>query len=410
MIRTKTMEFWGFSTHPFADNILRGNALRLFVGRQDELYDVEDALGHSRVVGVHGSLGVGKSSFLHKLREKLERGQLAVAMVHLTADSQATMYREILAEVLTLCKCGVLSLKRSAKVNIGQEIRRLEASTSETWSSDIGAKLVGLGADVKGSKTTQVQSHTESSALTMTVRIFDAVKKPVVVILDDFEKLQYEAGGQPKDYFSALSRFVATLEERMNRENVSFVVSLDEQFTSLARASATRGGAFSYSLNDLKELRNLSPHHLVEFIKIRLRAAGWRKGLAEFLPLNAFWALSIASDNHPRRVLRILAEAVKAVAKKRRKAQLSFDVIVNASQRVGEKMDERTMRIVEYLGRGRGASESDEAFLKAVGLRSRSALSKRLSQIADSLGLVVTREPSGKTFKVVYSLPDLDYR
>ena len=34
MIPTKTLKFWGFKEHPFADNILRDGLLKLFVDRR----------------------------------------------------------------------------------------------------------------------------------------------------------------------------------------------------------------------------------------------------------------------------------------------------------------------------------------------------------------------------------------
>lgn len=46
MIPTKTLKFWGFREHPFADNILREDLLKLFINRETELSNVEDALGH----------------------------------------------------------------------------------------------------------------------------------------------------------------------------------------------------------------------------------------------------------------------------------------------------------------------------------------------------------------------------
>ena len=52
MIPSKTLKYWGFNEHPFADNILRDGLLKLLVNRETDLSDAEDALGHSRIVGV----------------------------------------------------------------------------------------------------------------------------------------------------------------------------------------------------------------------------------------------------------------------------------------------------------------------------------------------------------------------
>jgi ABC-type phosphonate transport system ATPase subunit len=115
MIPTPTLRFWGFKEHPFADNILRDDLLGLFVGREQELLQVEDALGRSRVVGVYGNLGVGKSSFLHKLRERLVGDSVPVAYVHLNADSEDTLYRELLAFAVSSTRLPPHSVSTSKK-------------------------------------------------------------------------------------------------------------------------------------------------------------------------------------------------------------------------------------------------------------------------------------------------------
>jgi hypothetical protein len=63
MIPTKALKFWGFKQHPFADNILRDDLLKLFVNRENELSRAEYALGHSRVVGVRAVLVSGRARF-----------------------------------------------------------------------------------------------------------------------------------------------------------------------------------------------------------------------------------------------------------------------------------------------------------------------------------------------------------
>jgi len=145
MIPTRTLKFWGFREHPFADNILRDDLLKLFINRESELVDVEDALGHSRIVGIYGSLGVGKSSFLQKLRQELKEDGHPVAYVHLTADSEDTLYRELLAELLVLVVKKYITLKNDCKLDTEKEVERLYASVTQSRGANFGGKLLGLG-------------------------------------------------------------------------------------------------------------------------------------------------------------------------------------------------------------------------------------------------------------------------
>lgn len=180
MIPTRTLQFWEFKEHPFADNILRDELMPLFVDREEELSKVIDALGRSRVVGIYGNLGVGKSSFLHKLREALVEDGVAVAYVHLNADSEGTLYRELLAEVLVLMEKDVLSLKRIPKFDIAREAQRLHATVASSRNSNIGGKLAGIGGELAEDRTVSVEAHDESSARESLRQVFDALKEPVV--------------------------------------------------------------------------------------------------------------------------------------------------------------------------------------------------------------------------------------
>jgi hypothetical protein len=216
---TKTLKYWGFKKHPFADNILRDTSLKLFVNRQRELSRVEDALGHSRVVGVYGTLGVGKSSFLQKLRQMLQEDGHPVAYVHLTADSEATFYREFLAELIVLLLTKQLTLKAKSGIMPKTEATRLYASVAQSRGANFGGKLAGiLGGDLTEKRTNQIAVHDEASSRGVIRKLFDALKSPLVVIFDDFEKLRYESDGPTRDYMPILSRFVATLEEQFCHE------------------------------------------------------------------------------------------------------------------------------------------------------------------------------------------------
>ena len=416
MIPTRTLKFWGFKEHPFADNILRDDLLKLFIDRESELIDVEDALGHSRIVGVYGSLGVGKSSFLQKLRLELQNDGHPVAYVHLTADSEDTLYRELLAELLVLLVRGNLELKKGCKLNVQKETERLYACVTQSRGANFGGKLLGIGGDLEENKRAEVAEHSEASARSVIRTIFDSLKAPLVVIFDDFEKLKYESGGKIRDYFIILSRFIATLEESFNHKEVSFVVSMDNHVETHSQKHRRDGGEFAFSLNSLCKLPNLKIEHLYDFIKVRLNEYKWKGGVEKFITKEAFLALALASSNHPRRAVRILAEALKTVAKNNKETHKKIDLNAMRTAALNAKnpLDEKNWIVLSYLLENGQSSASDDKLRKALAFTKskradgyHTSVDRRLRAVSESLLLEFEEVPTGNTKKKVLHAPDI---
>lgn len=419
MIPSKTLEYWGFKQHPFADNILRGDLLKLFVDRETELGDVEDALGHSRVVGVFGGLGVGKSSFLHKLKQELNRAEFPVAYVQLTADSETTLYREILTELLLLQLDGSLQLKRTRGFNAKDEAQRMAATIQKSRGSTFGGKFMGLlGGELKEEKRTLIGAHDENSACQVLRKIFVATKTPLIIVLDDFEKLSYHQTNHRTSYLPVLSRFVNTLEESLNHPSVSFVVSMDSQIERLLDRSSRNGEAFAFSLNCLVKLSNLRLSDLQEFLRVRLETHGWKKGLAAFISNEAFLALALASGSNPRWVVRILAEAMKLVAAAPANGPKLIDhpTVSAACKNVGKPLDARNWTVVSHLLKHGQGSASDERLREALNYRKskqgdgyHASVHRRLKKVAKTFRIDFEESRSGSPPQKILRIPALDW-
>lgn len=415
MIPSKTLKFWEFEDHPFADNILKGDLQNLFVGREEQVEDVEDSLGHSRVVGIYGSLGVGKSSFLHKISHSLEAEGYPVALVQLNADSETTLYREILAEMLCLWHSDNLKLE-NPKCDLESEIQRLYSSVNKSRGANFGGKLLGLlGGDFTENKTVETTSHDEASARATIGEMFDSLNTPLIIVLDDFEKLKYESSGVIRDYFPILSRFVSTLEESLNHKLVSFVVSMDDHVEELIIRNQKEGGAFAFSLNSLIRLPNLSLNQLLEMICIRLHQSGWEEGIGEFVTEDAFYGLALSSSNHPRVIVRILAEAMKLAAREKT-APITLTHIATAAKKLNYSVVEKEFKVVEYLRENRTTSGSDLDLLKLLGYKTpkksgdrNRAMVSLLNKLVKKLDLEETEVSVGATKKKILSLPAIDF-
>lgn len=414
MIPTPTLRFWGFKEHPFADNILKDDLLELFVGREFELDQVYDALGHSRVVGVYGNLGVGKSSFLHKLRVKLIVDSVPVAYVHLNADSEQTLFREFLAELLVLHQGDKLPVKKIRKLDPEEEAQRLHASVANSRGADFGAKLAGLGGKFVEDRTVKVDKHTESSARETVRLILGSLKAPLVVIFDDFEKLKYKSGGTTRDYFPILSRFVSTLEELLNQKYVSFVVSMDEQVEKHIQVHQKNGGRFAFSLNSLCLIPNLAIEDLWDLISVRLKTYGWRTKPEHFIDEHGFYALAVTSSNHPRKVVNILAEAMLFDARdeKRKKKKIDVEAIKEGAKAARIQFIEKDWITVRHILEKGESSNNDDELRRKLGYKKskredgyHSSVNRKLNSVANKLRLKFEDEPTGRTTKDVLRIP-----
>ncbi len=97
---TPVVKYWGLAKNPFRDAPLSGSRLSLFACRADELADLRDALD-SPLVGVCGSLGVGKTSFLNKAADILrKKDKYNIIIADLGHSTHENLFCELLRILL----------------------------------------------------------------------------------------------------------------------------------------------------------------------------------------------------------------------------------------------------------------------------------------------------------------------
>ena len=406
---TKTLQFWGFKEHPFGEGMLEGDSLQLFIDRDDELNDLEDAL-HNRVTGIYGTLGVGKSTFLNKFATNPSVRGLPIALVRLPSESGDSLYREILAEVLTLVLKGRLKVKGGPRIDWKKELVRLDGTVAYSRTSEFGAQAVFKGT-ISEKQSKETVQHTESTASRLLRTIIQHASKSFVVILDDFHNLEMGHAGKGRGYFPVLGRLLTTIFQHFNHRNVSFVVTLDQEIDKHIKRSRSRnGGAFAFSIGDFVRIDPLDLSYVFDLIKVRLSIQGWKKEVAHFISEDAFFTLALCGEGHPRRVLRLLRYAMQSVAKSRsknREKKIQQNHIEIAARKAGESFDKTDFTIVRYLASHGPTSASDEAFENAVGIK-RTSLRPRLKSLQKKIRLRANRVKVDRTTQVLYSLPSFE--
>lgn len=402
--KTPVVKFWGFNQNPFRDAPLRSNSLSLFTCREEEIADLKDSLDNP-LTGVYGSLGVGKTSFLNKAAQILSQGKdYNVVYVDLGHCTEANLYREFLRVLLERNREKTFKLRRGSGINIKKELERLDSTLTASTTSKIGASAV-LVADRSEESTKEINIHSEETARSKISEIVQKVNAPLVVLVDDLEKVKYFLSDQATAYLRAIASFTSTFKDIEN-DLVSFVITLDDHFARLVEEERKAGsGAFSYSFGELLELRNFNPKELAEVIKIRLQTSDWCAQLGDFISLHAFWLLVAATSGHPRKALAVLREAMKFVHRHGLPKIINIESMMHGMSKTHYTLNEFDIAIISYLQKSGGASPSDEEFQRSVNLTRRS-LSERLKVLLPKVNLNITMA-SATSGKQEYSLPPI---
>ncbi len=402
-IMTPALRYWGFEKSPFEDATLQNETMDLFVGRERELNAVHNSL-NSRLTGVYGTQGVGKSSFLIKLCGKIRKNTPVIYVR--TGLSEKTIYREILEELLENIKSKSLKTE-GYKLDVKLELKRLRASISRTRSSEIGGKAVIYGK-IEEQSTENLEPHTEQSASKLLREVLEHLKTSLAIVIDDLERLSTAFDSDSK-YLKFIFGFARHVGDFFNLPGIPFIVSLDDRVIEEAsKRTGDSENTLSLSFGRLKRLSNFSPKELVLFIKKRLEYAGTEKEkpVGDFIEEDAFLALIGGTQGHPRLTLRVLQTAIEFVEFKKLSKCLTKKAILEGLKENNLSIDDTDMKIVSHLAQSGSLSLADEKFIKDVFGISSEAIRIRLKKLKKNIGLKVKKEPAGKTSsKDVYELP-----
>ena len=403
--RTPVVKYWNLQKDPFKDKALSGSRLSLFVARDKEIADLLDGIDNS-LIGVFGSLGIGKTSFLNKSYDVLKaEGNCNVIYIDLGDCMSQNIYSALLKELLTEVKNDNIRIKKGT-ITVNDELERLESKIIHSSTIAGGASTI-IKAEVTDGKTIEVSQHTEESSKLLVRSLLEAVESRLVILIDDIERIKYVLADQELSYLKTVSAFTMTFKELSN-ELVSIVVSLDDHFANLINNERSKGsGAFSFSFGELIELQNFMPIDIKNIIQIRLTDAGWKKQIEDFIGVDTFLLLCAATGGHPRKVFKVLRESMRYISRNDQSTKIDNNILLCGLKQAKYFLDEIDISIVIYLKENGAVSPSDKNFQNIIGL-SRTTLADRLKSLQSLIGLEVTKvdQISGRQ---EYSLPDLDW-
>lgn len=398
---TPSNKYWGFTENPFSDDILKGDLLTLFVNREFQLATLEDNIGH-RIIGVYGHKGAGKSSCLRKFESNIS-GSLYTVFCRIKTVSKEYIYREILHSILKSDIIKSIKFRKPFNLESQTHLERLEGDYKEVIKNEAGIDqiLVRKGTD---ETSQEYKAHTEESAIRLLDYIFDNLEEPLIVIVDDFDRIKFTIDNQ-SEYINYISLFVGMIDDTFSSKMVTFFVTLDSEMVNLIH-SEKENGYFNFSFGDLVEIRNLPPFDFAEVIKKRLIEADTE--IKKFMSVDAFWVLYIVTGGHLRKVLDVITKTMRNIMLKGGETFINAEDILEIYPLEGTEFDEVDLRIINAIDTSGSINVSDDDFLNTIGL-TRPAVSSRIEKLMTIIPFNTLSRKSGKTTKTLYSLPKIDF-
>jgi Cdc6-like AAA superfamily ATPase len=265
---------FGLKVDPFTTLALQKHNLGYFIGRSALIDRLLSAMFSLSNIGLAGEPGVGKSSLLQLLKNRVPKDFYCVS-IGVPLDNASYFLSELLREML-------VDIPPVPGVNFKEVSRRLESG-----------------------------ELTKNAVFSMIRSITSRLKKPLLVFVDDLEKIK----GDRVQHLTRSERTLQLLEELkslLELPHVGFIVALQEEFYSKV-SQVVKEGAEPTVLGLFKHMvlvEKFTQAELRQILRVRLRQAGFKGELDDFLEPEALtFALSLASGN-ARRFLYLLSEAM----------------------------------------------------------------------------------------------------
>ena len=346
---------FGLKANPFTTLSLQSHNLDYFVGREALLDRLQSAALSPSNIALAGEPGMGKSSLLQLLRSRVPKTFHCVG-IGVPLDDASYFLSELLREMLA-------SLPPVPGVSFKEIHRRLET-----------------------------ESPSKNAVFLMIRSIVTRLKKPLLVFVDDLEKIK----GDRVRHLTRSERTLQLLEELkalLELPRVGFIMALQEEFYAKV-GQVVREGAEPTVLGLFQHVvlvEKFTPTDLKEVLRLRLRNSGFQKEPEDFLEPEALTlALSLAGGN-PRRFLYLLSEGMYLAFKRGGKRVEFADIFEAVNEHL--KLDLVCKKLLYFLAKSGRAVASNTDLQAFMGLdmisiaRRLEILSKnRLAEVVDVVG------------------------
>jgi energy-coupling factor transporter ATP-binding protein EcfA2 len=265
---------FGLTVDPFTTLALQKHNLDYFIGREALIDRLSSALFSLGNVGVAGEPGMGKSSILQVLQNRVPSSYHRIS-IGVPLDDAHYLLSELLREIL-------VEVPKVPGLNLKEISRRVEE-----------------------------EALSKNTLLSLIKSIAARSKKPFLVFVDDLEKIK----GDRVQHLTRSERTLQLLEELkplLELANFGFVISLQEEFYAKV-GLVVKEGAEPTVLGLFKNIvlvERFTVQELRQLLNLRLGRAGFKGGAESFLEPEALTLSLALADGNPRRFLYLLSEGM----------------------------------------------------------------------------------------------------
>lgn len=354
---------FGLSADPFSTLALRDHELESFSGRRELVERLRADLASCSNTGLAGEPGMGKSSLLNLLKARAPRG-VQVVSLGVALDDAVYFLTELLGALME-------ALPRAGGFDRAKTARHLR------------------------------EGALDKAALVRLVRLlFARSKRPVVVLVDDVEKIR----GDRVRHLTRSDRTLQFLEELrpvLEARNACFFVTLQEEFYAKVTQVLKEGAEPTVLglFRNVVKVDRFAPAELRELLRVRLKAAGFVRDPESLMEPEGLRLALALSEGNPRRFLYLLSEGM-ARAALRGASRIGFEDVFGALNE-HLKLDRVCMKLLFFLSKS-GRATADNADLQAFMGLDNVSLSRRFEVLAKARLASVVDVVDGAR---VYALP-----
>ncbi len=349
---------------PFTTLSLRPQNLDCFVGRELLIDRLCSALFSLSNVGLAGEPGVGKSSLIRAVQQRVPISQFHSVSIGVPIDDAGYFLNELLKEMLVV-------IPRIPGMDLKTVGRRLEK-----------------------------ESLSKNEVFSITRQMVLKLKKPLLVFADDLEKIK----GDRIRHLTRSERTLQVLEEvkpLLELPNIGFAISLQEEFYSKVRSIVQEGGdpTILGLFKNIVLVEKFSTDELKQVLAKRLEKAGYHDPSSHFFESEALVLALALADGNPRRFLYLLSEGMYRGYRRKAK-QVEFQDLFEA---VNEhlKLDQVCRKLLYFLAKSGRAVASNTDLQSFMGLDMIS-ISRRLEILCKNRLVEMVEVVEGAK---VYALP-----
>lgn len=334
------LEFFNVNRFPFVSTPLFPPYDKLFVNRERELEFMQHYIRTGQNCAIVGRQGVGKSSFLYRLKTSMEKeiygSYIQFALKPEDGDVRINFLRTILRELIRIIGEDDY-LREHTKVDLLFELNRLEFSitlehyqklshnTKAGVEGGIGGTLVGLllpasfraklekmrGGE-KGIKTQkEFPVHTEVTLKETIGKLAKATTTPIVLFIDELDKAGRYPLEDPK-WDKEVIRLLELSREIMVYRELIFVFALQEELQQ--KLKKAKLGEEDISLLGLipeyETLEGFDINLTTYAVNKALKTAGFKGKIDEIFEKGVLELILTISKGNPRLIMNYLSKAM----------------------------------------------------------------------------------------------------